>query len=121
MQGINLPCFPALRVSASICIKGKGYARDPRPVAGKPALRPPVSPLTPIPATTRPRPRRGRERKTRLAGRVGLVTAASWPGCEAVANQSFVGLALLPLPGFSAGEGFKAASKPAFCVLVASN
>lgn len=50
MQGINLPCFPALRVSASICIKGKGYARHPRPVAGKPALRPPVSPLTPIPA-----------------------------------------------------------------------
>ena len=50
MQGINLPCFPALRVSASICIKGEGYARHPRPVAGEPALRPPVSPLTPIPA-----------------------------------------------------------------------
>ena len=50
VQGVKLPCSPALRVSASICIKGKGFARHPRPVAGKPALRPPVSPLTPIPA-----------------------------------------------------------------------
>ena len=50
MQGVKHPCFPASRVSASICIKGEGYARHPRPVAGEPALRPPVSPLTPIPA-----------------------------------------------------------------------
>ncbi|MDD2776733.1 MAG: hypothetical protein PHU06_12315 [Gallionella sp.] len=73
---------------ASISIKGEGCARHPHPFGTRCApfrVRLPVSPLTLLPANTRATTGDERGHETAKTQRP-LVTAARWPGREAVAN-----------------------------------
>jgi hypothetical protein len=73
---------------ASISIKGEGFARHRPPFGTRFApfrVRPPVSPLTLLPAMTRATTDNERGNETAKT-RWPLVTAARWPGREAVAN-----------------------------------
>ena len=76
---------------ASISIKGEGFARHRPPFGTRFApfrVRPPVSPLTLLPAMTRATTDNERGNETAKT-RWPLVTAARWPGREDVANCSF--------------------------------
>lgn len=84
------PCPTPLPIGslASISIKGEGFARHPHPFGTRCApfrLRPPVSPLTLLPANTRATTDNERGNETAKTRRP-LVTAARWPGREAVAK-----------------------------------
>ena len=84
------PCPTPLPIGslASISIKGEGFARHRPPFGTRCApfrVRPPVSPLTLLPANTRATTDDERGHETAKTRRP-LVTAARWPGREAVAN-----------------------------------